>query len=83
VAATPENKAVFERVCAERKLTWADVVSMVMKYAQEKARNTRDVFATASNLRKELAREKINEKVLRKGLMAIGLGDDEINNMLT
>lgn len=78
MSATPENAATFKRICTERKIPHEKLVELIMQHAQKTGTGVPEVFAIASNLRKELTREKMSPKVLRKGLRVIGLSEEEI-----
>lgn len=78
VTGSLENSQKFNRACLQRKLTWGAVVTHIIRYAADQHPNTHDARIAASNLKKELSRTKMSDKVLLKGLRIIGLSDDEI-----
>lgn len=78
MAMKAENAEKFRAILVERKITDADLRACIARHAKAKyPQSVHERTIAAANLRKELSRGEMTDKVLAKGLKIIGMTDAE------
>jgi hypothetical protein len=80
---TVSNADKFSEVLEERKITTTKLRQLIDQYvAQHGSGGGAERAMQAANIRKELNRESMNDKILTKGLTIIGLSEAEVAEVL-
>jgi len=72
MALTIENGDKFRKALADKKMTQGDLHIAIATYVEKKIHAVSQRVTAAHNLRKELSRGVMSDKVLAKGLKIIG-----------